>query len=123
MNKTKIESKYQQSSYKSSVDKEIKCRKGQGDRMQKGGLTKLGKGVILLVVLIGIIMGTAIIRDRRVAISTSVGIIGGADGPTAIFVTAKPSPLLSVIIIVGSILLVAGIVTVIMLIVKNKIKK
>lgn len=92
--------------------------------MQKGGLTKLGKGVILLVVLIGIIMGTAIIRGRSMPSASSVGIIGGADGPTAIFVTGNPNiiKLLGIIVIVGGILFVAGIVTIIILIFKNKAK-
>lgn len=92
--------------------------------MQKGGLTKLGKGVILLVVLIGIIMGTAIIRGRSMPSASSVGIIGGADGPTAIFVTGNPNiiKLLGIIVIIGGILFVAGIVTIIILIFKNKAK-
>lgn len=92
--------------------------------MQKGRLTKLGKGVILLVVLIGIIMGTAIIRGRSMPSASSVGIIGGADGPTAIFVTGNPNiiKLLGIIVIIGGILFVAGIVTIIILIFKNKAK-
>lgn len=92
--------------------------------MQKGRLTKLGKGVILLVVLIGIIMGTAIIRGRSMPSASSVGIIGGADGPNAIFVTGNPNiiKLLGIIVIIGGILFVAGIVTIIILIFKNKAK-
>lgn len=92
--------------------------------MEKGGLTKTGKA---LIALIGVIVLMGIIRGgmKTRAISGSIGIIGGADGPTAIFVTAKPNAIMLVgmIGILGAILFLASIVIIFMLIVKKKTKK
>ena len=90
--------------------------------MEKGGLTKTGKG---LIALIGLVILIKTIRSRMKTIASAVGIIGGVDGPTAIFVAAKPDVIkrVGIISIIGGILFLASIVIIVMLIVKGKTKK
>ncbi len=52
--------------------------------------------------------------------NNSIGIIGGADGPTAIFVTSKISPTLFVALIAAGVLLLAGLVWWIIQLFRNK---
>lgn len=92
--------------------------------MKKGGLTKTGK---VLIVLIGVVILIKMIRSiMKPSVSAgSIGIIGGADGPTAVFVTGNPNviKLFIILSIIGGILFLVGIVIIIMLIVKGKINK
>ena len=92
--------------------------------MKKGGLTKTGK---VLIVLIGVVILIKMIRSiMKPSVSAgSIGIIGGADGPTAVFVTGNPNviKLFIILSILGAILFLASIVIIFMLIVKGKINK
>lgn len=66
-------------------------------------------GLKLLVTLVSILPG--VLPQAGVSLSpskaTSIGIIGGADGPTAIFVTTQENPWVSVL--VALVLLAVGI--------------
>ncbi len=52
--------------------------------------------------------------------NSSVGIIGGADGPTAIFVTSSFSPLSVLLVAAGAVLVVAAVVVAVYRHNKNK---
>lgn len=66
-------------------------------------------GVIVLV--LGVIatgIGTVSLINIKSKAASSVAIIGGADGPTSIFIAGKVGSPLYVAIVVGVILLIAG---------------
>lgn len=67
-------------------------------------------GLILLSSVAPIIIGAILDAQMEAQIANSVGIIGGADGPTAVMVTGVSSTG-SVVIeaVVGALLIVAGI--------------
>lgn len=66
-------------------------------------------GVIMLV--LGVIatgIGTVSLINIKSKVASSVAIIGGADGPTSIFIADKVGSPLYAAIVVGVILLIAG---------------
>ena len=68
----------------------------------------------IIAVFIGTVVVAITLLTRR---AHSVSIIGGADGPTSIFLAGKVDPMSLIIgIVLGAVLLVAGVV----LIVKNR---
>lgn len=68
------------------------------------GFTGLAGGVL-------IIAGSLFTRNK------AVGVIGGADGPTSVFIAGKPSPVTSTVLLVSGIIIILG--TIIVLI-KNR---
>ena len=77
-------------------------------------MKKLSVLLGIIAVFIGTVVVAITLLTRR---AHSVSIIGGADGPTSIFLAGKVDPMSLIIgIVLGAVLLVAGVV----LIVKNK---
>ena len=64
-------------------------------------------GLIAAVVIAAVILITAAIRQARVA---DLGIIGGADGPTSIYVTGSVSPIVAAVLLLLLILSVVGLI-------------
>lgn len=59
----------------------------------------------ILLVVLGVLLAVWGILTMVVinpAVSPSIGIIGGADGPTAIFVTSKAGPLAVLVLLCGT---------------------
>ena len=66
------------------------------------------KWIVVIIAILGIIL-TGFGISAKIKGAASVGIIGGADGPTAVFVAGNVGDLFSIgVIIVGIILVVAG---------------
>lgn len=59
-------------------------------------------------------------KEGNLMQNSSVGIIGGADGPTAIFVTSSFSPLSVLLVAAGAVLVVAAVVVAVYRHNKNK---
>ena len=75
------------------------------------------KWIVVIIAILGIILAGFGI-SAKIKGAASVGIIGGADGPTTVFVAGNVGDLFSIgVIIVGIILVVAG------AIIYRKIKK
>ena len=68
------------------------------------GFTGLAGGVL-------IIAGTLFTRNKAVAV------IGGADGPTSVFIAAKLSPVTSTILLISGIIIILG---TIIIVIKNR---
>ena len=72
-----------------------------------------------LITIAGLIATIAIMRAKQAA---SVGIIGGADGPTAVFMTTSPNAVFGIggllLALLGVVLLIIGIV--VYLVIKKK---
>ena len=67
-------------------------------------------GLVLLSVAAPVLIGAILEIQIKAQVAGSVGIIGGADGPTAIMVTGVSRVRSAVIeVIVGALLIVAGI--------------
>ena len=67
-------------------------------------------GLVLLSVAAPVLIGAILEFQMKAQVAGSVGIIGGADGPTAIMVTGVSRVGSAVIeVIVGALLIVAGI--------------
>ena len=83
----------------------------------KNGMKKLSVLLGIIAVLIGTVVVAVTILTRR---AHSVSIIGGADGPTSIFLAGKVDPTSLVLgIVLGAVLLVVGVI----LVVKNRGKR
>ena len=68
------------------------------------------KWIVVIIAILGIILAGFGI-SAKIKGAASVGIIGGADGPTTVFVAGNVGDLFSIgVIIVGIILVVAGVV-------------
>ena len=67
-------------------------------------------GLVLLSVAAPIVIGAILEIQMKSQISGSIGIIGGADGPTAVMVTGVSSMGSAVLeVVIGSLLMIAGI--------------
>lgn len=68
--------------------------------------SKMKKVIIIIIGIFGVILSAAGIFS---ASAGDIGVIGGADGPTAVFVAGKPSAGFTVcLIIAGIVLLIAA---------------
>lgn len=67
----------------------------------------------------GLAVGVLIIAGALCTKNKAVAVIGGADGPTSVFIAAKPSPVASTVLLVSGIIII--LVTVIMVIKNRKL--
>lgn len=65
----------------------------------------------------GLAGGALIIAGALFTRNKAVAVIGGADGPTSVFIAAKPSPVTSTVLLVSGIIIILG---TIMLVIKNR---
>lgn len=70
-----------------------------------------------ICVFLSIAGGALIIAGALSAGNKAVAVIGGADGPTSVFIAAKPSPITSTVMLVSGIIII--LVTII-IVVKNR---
>ena len=65
----------------------------------------------------GLAGGALIIAGALFTRNKAVAVIGGANGPTSVFIAAKPSPVTSTVLLVSGIIIILG---TIMLVIKNR---
>ncbi|PPK80966.1 hypothetical protein BXY41_105185 [Lacrimispora xylanisolvens] len=65
----------------------------------------------------GLAGGALIIAGALFTRNKAVAVIGGADGPTSVFIAAKPSPVTSTVLLVSGIIIILG---TIMIVIKNR---
>jgi len=77
-------------------------------------ITRIIAMVLAAVLLLGLIVTPALASATTEDERSSIGIIGSADGPTAIFVTTSPSGIISTILLIaGAICAVIAVVSII----------
>ena len=75
-----------------------------------GRLTRRCAGIILIAGIISSVVGTIALLKMKSNVPSNISIIGGADGPTAVFLAGKLGLPVYGSIIAGFILVVAGII-------------
>ncbi len=65
----------------------------------------------------GLAGGALIIAGALFTRNKAVAVIGGANGPTSVFIAAKPGPVTSTVLLVSGIIIILG---TIMLVIKNR---
>ena len=65
----------------------------------------------------GLAGGALIIAGALYTRNKSVAVIGRADGPTSVFIAAKPSPVTSTVLLVSEIIIILG---TIIIVIKNR---
>lgn len=70
---------------------------GTGEQMKKYKIAAIISGVLTLLQLVPIFMWGISLGAFKLTEASAVGIIGGADGPTAIYTTAVEIPLFFII--------------------------
>lgn len=79
--------------------------------LRKDGIMKKTAGIVLLIAgIISSVVGAIVLLKMKSNVPSNISIIGGADGPTTIFLAGKLGLPVYGSIIAGFILVVAGII-------------
>jgi len=65
----------------------------------------------------GLVGSVLIIAGALFTRNKAITVIGGADGPTSVFIAAKPSPVTSTVLLVSGIIIILG---TIIIVIKNR---